>query len=226
MNAALSKGKYCLICVAHPDDESIFFGGLILRQLAQGVPCTVVCSTSDGDEDRHRQFTEACKALGVPSHHWLAFRDRYEDRLPLQNLVEAYQKLPPPARIYTHGIIGEYGHPHHQDVSYAVHQAFPGHPHLYSVAYNCYPEEQIKLSEEEFEKKLQILTRIYSSETQRFLNVIPCTFTEGFVRLQAPEVEAIYDYLARDKALAKDHLQAYQHLTGYLPHLKDLPRPF
>lgn len=225
MANSTNKKSRALLVVAHPDDETIFFGGLILGRKGD-VDWTVVCVTSDGDANRKRQFTDACRALGITESLWWEFVDRYEQRLPIENVIARLRALPAADEIYTHGIVGEYGHPHHQDVSYAVHCAFQGHPKLYSVAYNTFPEFEIQLSPEEFEIKARILTKIYGSETSRFLNVLPSTFAEGFRRLEQREVEAVYDFLARKAPLATEHLKAHRWLVDYLPHLRDLPRPF
>lgn len=230
MASEVSKGKYNLICVAHPDDETIFFGGLILRKEANRLPWVVLCVTSDGNEDRKRQFHEACDALGVDSPMWWGFPDRYEQRLNVNELSERLRAefSNPPENIYTHCIIGEYGHPHHQDVSFAVHTAFRDHPRVFAVAYNAYPDFTIALSEADFEKKSYILTKIYGSETSRFLNVLPSTFVEGFLRLDYDEVDLLYSYFARPESLSLDvnRLKKYRWLTDYLPRLRGLPRPF
>lgn len=226
METHLSKGKYSLVCVAHPDDETLFFGGLILKLVREKTPVHIVCTTSDGNLDRKRQFNEACDKMGMVSRQWLGLLDRYDQRLPLDELMKNLKSLPEPEAIYTHGPTGEYGHPHHQDVSYAVHHAFAGHKKVFSVAYNCYPEIEVKLSQEDFRQKIEILTQIYSSETQRFMNLIPSTFAEGFVRLDLAEVDSVYAYLAQDKDLDTSKLKAYQGVADYLPHLRQLPRPF
>lgn len=226
MFADLSKGNFNLVCVAHPDDETIFFGGLLQKKMFDDIKWLVVCVTSDGNVDRKRQFSDACKALGVQHHLSWSFLDRYDQRLPIDELVSELRKLPEPLSIYTHNIVGEYGHPHHQDVSYAVHNAFDSHPNLYSVAYNCFPEMEIHLTQDEYDLKTKILTEIYSSETKRFLNLIPSTFAEGYRRLDRDEVEAIYNYFAREKPLDLKMLKAHRGLAQYLPHLRDLPRPF
>lgn len=222
----LSKGNFNLVCVAHPDDETIFFGGLLQKKNLDNVKWLVICATFDGNSERQRQFGEACQILGVQHYQSWNFQDRYDQRLPIDEMISELRKFPEPLSIYTHNIVGEYGHPHHQDVSYAVHNAFAGHPNLYSVAYNCFPEIEIHLTQEQYEKKTKILTETYSTETKRFLNLIPSTFTEGYSRLDRDEIEAIYNYFARGKTLDLKMLKAHRGLAQYLPHLRDLPRPF
>jgi len=219
-------GPYNLVCVAHPDDETIFFGGLLHHQRRTNVPWVVICVTSDGNVDRHRQFNDACRALGVSETQWWGLPDRYDQRLNVDDLTARLKALAVPNEIYTHGILGEYGHPHHQDVSYAAHSAFKGHAALFSVAYNAFPEIEVRLSPEDFAAKSRILTEIYGSETSRFLNVLPSTFVEGFLRLDSREVEAVYGYLARGEPLRAEALKANLWLKDYLPRLKGLPRMF
>jgi LmbE family N-acetylglucosaminyl deacetylase len=215
-----------LLVVAHPDDETIFFGGLLLSK-QRDTQWTIVCVTSDGDMDRKRQFTEASALLGVQDIMWWSYPDRYEQRLDLQKLTQQVRTLGNTFdEIYTHGIVGEYGHPHHQDVSYAVHHAFPDHDRLYSVAYNSFPEFEIRLTNTDFELKARILTKVYGSETSRFLNVLPSTFSEGFRKLDLKEIEAVYDFLTHKQPLRQEALKAHRWLIDYLPHLRDLPRPF
>src|SRR4051794_23596437 len=107
-NRSSAAPQYNLVCVAHPDDETIFFGGLLLsrRKTFGSEPWVVVCATSDGNQDRRRQFTEACKELGVTDTHWWGFADKYDERLPIDQVVAKLKQLPPPHEIYTHGIVG------------------------------------------------------------------------------------------------------------------------
>ena len=226
MTGKLLEGKYNLLCVAHPDDESIFFGGLLLSRKNQKIPWLVVCVTSDGSRKRQRQFFRACGILGVAKAQFWGFADKFDQRLPIDAIVEKLKELPGPNEVFTHGVVGEYGHPHHQDVCYAVHRAFARHPKLFSVSYNAYPEMEVRLSPRDFETKSKILTKVYGSETNRFLNLLPSTFTEGFRRLDLDEVEAVYSYLAKKKPLKVRDLRAHKWLRDYLPYLRGLSRPF
>jgi LmbE family N-acetylglucosaminyl deacetylase len=225
----MSKGKYNLVCVAHPDDETIFFGGTILQQ-AKKLPWRIVCATdgnADGDGARRKkQFESACKMLGVKHFDMVGLPDRYEQRLDINSLEAFLRKLPKPTTIYTHGVLGEYGHPHHQDVSVAVHRAFNSHKNLYSVAYNSFPEVVTQLSPTEYKRKAKILTDVYGSETSRFLNLLPVTFTEGFQRLSLKEVEKLYDFFTGVAELTPAALKRYPWLQEFLLANRERARPF
>ena len=219
---------YDLLCVAHPDDETIFFGGPLQHRRAR--PWTVVCMTN-GDADgngrrRRRQFEKACALQGVKDAQWWNYPDVFEKRLPVEEISARLLALPKPHSVFTHGIIGEYGHPHHQDVSYAVHQAFETHARLYASAYNASPDFGIQLSPQEFRRKTEILTEIYGSETSRFLNLLPATAFEGYVQLDVSEVEAVYDFFARGKSLRTKDLKAYAWLAKFLKTQRGMKRPF
>lgn len=217
-----------LLVVAHPDDESIFFGGLLQRR--RGRKWTIVCMTdanADGEgRKRKKQFETACARLGVKDAQWWGFPDIYEKRLDTDAIVARLRQLPAPFEVYTHGIIGEYGHPHHQDVSYAVHHAFAKHPRVFASAYNTMPEKSIRLSAKEFATKADVLAHIYGSETTRFLNLLDATAFEGFVRLDLKEVEAVYDFLARKRPLRTKDLKAYKWYADFLKTRRDQKRPF
>lgn len=217
----MSKGNYNLIVTAHPDDETIFFGGLILSRPQP--PWKVICVTdanADGQGGlRRKQFQTACRQLGIKSSDWLGFPDIYDQRLDVEKLSSLLQKEARPKKIFTHGILGEYGHPHHQDVSYAVHKAFP-RQEVYSVAWNCFPHLSVKITKEDFRKKLRILTHTYGSETQRFLNLLPATAVENFIQVSLREVEALYQVLSQDLVLQESKLKVYKGLSGHLEELK------
>jgi LmbE family N-acetylglucosaminyl deacetylase len=228
-SARTSRPKaHNLIVVAHPDDETIFFGGLMQRRRARA--WTIVCMTdanADGQgKIRKKQFEKACAKQGVKDAQWWNFPDIYEKRLDTDAIAERLLSLPTPHEVYTHGIIGEYGHPHHQDVSYAVHKAFAKHPRVFSAAYNTFPDISIQLTKKEFAKKADVLTHIYGSETSRFLNLLPATAFEGFLHLDIKEVEAVYDFFARGKPLRSRDLRAYKWLSEFLRTRRGMKRPF
>src|SRR5262249_20849055 len=153
--------KYNLLVAAHPDDETIFFGGLL--QVYRRKPWKVVCVT-DGNADgqgakRKRDLFNACDKMRVATCEMWDFKDRYESRLDIGPLVERLHRETL-SEVFTHGVLGEYGHPHHQDVSLAVHRAFTKGPPVWSVAYNCFAEKIFRVPQRAYQKKCEILSDI------------------------------------------------------------------
>ena len=206
--------KKCnLVVVAHPDDETLFFGGLIMANRRSN--WRVVCAT-DGNADglgrtRHDQFARACRALGVRKFEFLDLPDRYESRLSQRELqsrlAELYERIRREhvtlQEVYTHGPLGEYGHPHHQDVSLAVHETFSRVNRsaqksikIWGVAYNCAPDRIFKLPTAQFKKKCHILAKIYLGETSRFIQYLPVTSVETFARFNLAEVRVLHEFFA------------------------------
>ena len=109
--------KHNLLVVAHPDDETIFFGGLV--QVYRRRPWKVICVTdgnADGEgEKRKKDFFSACTQLIAKSFEMWDFPDRFGQRLDIDRLAQRL-KTENAAEVFTHGALGEYGHPHHQDV--------------------------------------------------------------------------------------------------------------
>ena len=219
--------QYNLLVVAHPDDESIFFTGLLLKK--QKSPWKIICVT-DANADgqglkRYEQFRAAMKLLKISDFMFWNFPDIYEKRLPVHTLAAKLKALPKPKEVYTHGIIGEYGHPHHQDISMACHYVFKN---VFSVAYNCFPDFSVALTKREYEIKTKILSQIYQEETRRFANFLPAQFTEGFVKISTLEAKNIYDFLTLGTEPPLKNLKKYKWYWPYLQaqKLKALPRPF
>lgn len=219
-----SKKKFNLIVVAHPDDETLFFAGLI--QAVKTSPWKVVCVT-DGNADgqgamRAGQLAEACRLLKVSKlEHW-DFPDIYEKRLDVVALTERLKGLDNVGQVFTHGILGEYGHPHHQDVSLAVHAAFKN---VFSVAYNCYAKKLVKLSAAQYALKARILSTVYLSETRRFAPFLPATFVEGFTPVAFAEVQMIYDWITKRIEPQRTKLKTYGWYFDYLKKSVDEPPP-
>lgn len=213
---------YRLLVVAHPDDETIFFGGLLQRE--KSLPWKVVCVT-DGNADgrgaeRSDEFSRATKLFGVKkTEHW-NFPDLFPNRLPITEITERLSTFAPPKEVYTHGPIGEYGHPHHQDVCLATHRAFPKLK-IFSPAWNCMPDKVIKLSPAEFKKKSKAYSEIYYKETSRFMNILPDTSVEAFARFSLNEVESLVGYFRHENELDLKAIRHFSWLAPLLPALRE-----
>lgn len=126
-----------LMCVlAHPDDESLGFGGTLARYAAEGVETFVVCATRGergryGDaverpapeivgKAREAELRAAAKELGVREVHLLDYLDADLDKA---DPIEAIRKIAGHIRnlrphvIASFGADGGYGHPDHIAIS-------------------------------------------------------------------------------------------------------------
>lgn len=109
------------VVVAHPDDESLFFGGLVIAE--PGDDWTVICcSIPRLDPIRAWKFFDACAVLGA-SGLLLPFVES-EPHKPLGHLDAL--DLSRFDEVVTHNEHGEYGHAHHVELHRFVAQRCPG----------------------------------------------------------------------------------------------------
>lgn len=109
-----------LIIVAHPDDETIWMGGTILKNSQWN--WTIISLCRKNDSDRMPKFLEVCKFYNANA----IISDLDDEKLePLSvgKIVEKIKELVPKKKydyIFTHGRNGEYGHLRHKEVHEAV----------------------------------------------------------------------------------------------------------
>lgn len=104
--------KRGLAIFAHPDDETLWCGGLLSRgDLDWTVVC---CSIPEKDPERAYKFFGACSALGVTGR-LLPFGEKAGPfRLDMID-TDGFDV------VLTHGVAGEYGHPQHKE----LHERLP-----------------------------------------------------------------------------------------------------
>ena len=124
---------------AHPDDETLFAGGMLAMCAEKGHRATILETTrGEGGEVgepplttrddlgafREQEVRKAAQILGVDDIHFLPFIDPYMEingtprriDIPLEDFtsaIEEYIQRIRPDVIITHGSNGEYGHPQH-----------------------------------------------------------------------------------------------------------------
>jgi N-acetyl-1-D-myo-inositol-2-amino-2-deoxy-alpha-D-glucopyranoside deacetylase len=112
---------------AHPDDESLWTGGIIARHTARGGDADLIMCTWAEGTTRHAELVDAARALGLPRPPiMLGYAD---DRVPesapdaqrfctvpfddqVRRVVSHIREFRPDA-IVTYDPIGIYGHPDH-----------------------------------------------------------------------------------------------------------------
>lgn len=183
------------IIVAHPDDETLWAGGLLLSHPEWSPVIVSLCRGSD--PDRAPKFRRALERLGATGH--MGDLDDGPDQMPLSTAVvqEAVLSLLPERSydlLVTHAPQGEYTrHRRHEEISQAVwvlwrHQMIHAQE-LWQFAYEdgggTYPPQprkdatlQFQLPESIWAEKISILMEIYG-------------FIEGSWELRAsPRTEA------------------------------------
>jgi LmbE family N-acetylglucosaminyl deacetylase len=110
--AGAKKG---LAIFAHPDDESLWCGGLLSGELDWTVVC---CTIPVKDPIRADKFFAACRSLNVDAR-LVSFLEN-GGRMPLDKIDTTGFDV-----ILTHGRAGEYGHPQHTEVHAYVASRFP-----------------------------------------------------------------------------------------------------
>ncbi|MFA6551615.1 MAG: PIG-L family deacetylase, partial [Patescibacteria group bacterium] len=176
-NLNLKKNARALVIVAHPDDETIWLGGVILKN--PQVRWTVFSLCRASDPDRAPKFFRVCKFLKAAG---IIADLEDEGRLGLKKSIPEIKKIlrrDLPTKkfhyIFTHGSNGEYGHPRHKSVHLAVKELITEKKiyaeQIFYFNYEPIGEHQlapkpdsdfiVKLTAAEFKRKRKIMTDLY-----------------------------------------------------------------
>lgn len=138
------------VVVAHPDDETLWAGGLIARNPGITVVC---CSIPRRDPIRAEKFINACQVLGAIPRLIMVEESDPHSPLPGVDLLDLEEF----DHIYTHGAQGEYGHFHHIHLHRHIFENYR-HKRLTFFGYED-GEHRINLSWDEIFKKYDALKK-------------------------------------------------------------------
>lgn len=194
----LKKNKTAIVIVAHPDDETIWMGGCLLRYKNIDWTCFSLCRSSDAD--RAPKFKKVCKHYEAKSV--MTDLDD-EDKIDLDKAVSVAKRLILKKiegknydYIFTHGSNGEYGHSRHIAVNKAIKELIAEKKlKPEAVFYFSYKNKKnqeykvesqnnsnllLELSSEELEEKKRIVSRMHGYPMEG-IDVGYCTNPESFL---------------------------------------------
>jgi len=197
----LKENNECAVIVAHPDDETLWAGGLMLMH--PKVKWTVVTLCRKSDPDRAPKFFKALERLNAVG--FMADLDDGPEQTPLDNgeMQKTIAELLPSKRfdlVITHSTSGEYTrHLRHEETAKAVLELWNSDrlfaDELWTFAYEDgnrkYLPRAIKnadllvgLNDEIWREKYDIITRIYGFSQESF-EAKTTPKEEAFWRLKA-----------------------------------------
>ena len=182
-----------LVITAHPDDETVFMGGTILKNRSWS--WLVICVTCPNDV-RKREFESACEAyreLGVRLRNRLLCHPDIPDHrtggIDIKQLCRQLKTLSlKPNIVFTHNSIGEYDHAAHKAVNKVVNRLFNNIWEFICPGAKNYPQpylektKEISLTEELLRKKKDIFCNCYRSQYYlwcNFTDIMEYEFTRG-----------------------------------------------
>lgn len=141
-------GERPVMVVAHPDDETLWGGGLAIKADVQAIIC---CSIPRMDPVRAWLFHKACAYLGTAGFIWPFIESPpTHDLMSLPDLSDFDWAT----SFITHGADGEYGHRHHKQVHQHVLDEANGVPVATFARQGQYV---LALDEEQEEQKMNAL---------------------------------------------------------------------
>lgn len=171
---SLNKGA-ALIVVAHPDDETIWMGGTILKFSAKGgenINWTIFSLCRGDDPDRAPKFRKACKFYGAR-----AVMSDLEDE-GIMNVRESTPEIEKRIKqeigrkrftyLFTHRYNGEYGHPRHKGANRAVKNLIAENQlradRVFSFGYTVPPGNDLPLPDENADYEVRLDNAVFNQK--------------------------------------------------------------
>lgn len=175
--------KNVLVIIAHPDDETLWMGGYLLRN-KKNWNTTVICLTRKSDKDRLPKFKKVMKALGTKGLIYdLDDTDlkRHLSKEEILKTIEPHIKNKEFDMLFTHNANGEYGHIRHIDthktIKFAIKNKILSSRKTYFFSYhkirnkfqgyatyNSNADIFIKLNRDELSMKRKLAIGVYGYE--------------------------------------------------------------
>lgn len=188
----MTTKKKVLVVVAHPDDETIWMGGTLLKNV-NNWDLTIISLCRRDDTDRAPKFKKVCKILKAKCF-MSDLEDENLDDIPTNEIIKRIKKHSDRDydHVFTHGKNGEYGHKRHIEVNKAVVEMLKRKVLSCKKAFFfsymakggfCYPNKNsdtfIKLKDIYLKEKKELIQDVYGFKKNSF-EYACCRDTESF----------------------------------------------